>query len=583
MLRELHINNLAVIEDAAIELRPGLNVFTGQTGAGKSLILGAFELLLGLRGGGESGTQMVRKGAEEARVSGVFELHDEQLAEQIAEQIDQTIHPGDELLITRKLFTSGRSSVSVNGQPATAAMLREVGQLLVDIHGQHDHQFLLKPANQLAILDDFADAAELREQYHQTWRQLRELRKRRDQLQTSGTLRRQQLELYTFQANEIDEAELQPGELPELEARHAMLSNVERIKRETGQVYAALYDSDGAVVERLQMMAQVLIDLAELDEQGLGETAEQIREATLSLQEAAYSLNRYVDRLELNPSELSEIEERVNLINRLVHKYARDHVGDDAAASVLTYREQLQQEIDQLQGDESDFSQMDQQAAKLQKTLEQLGSQLSETRQTAAKKLKPLVEAQLSELGMAEATFDVIFKTVSSEDEEAGPSGLDQVEFLIQPNPGQDPRPLRKIASGGELSRVMLGLKSIFAGSDRISVLVFDEIDANIGGRLGSVIGRKLRALAENDPTDNAHQVLCITHLPQIAAFGHRHLRISKSIEGKGKQRTTRTTVETMEDARRIDELAEMISGKDITATTRKQAKELLKAAGVKT
>lgn len=579
MLRQLHIKNLAILEDVTVELEAGLNVFTGETGAGKSLIIGAFELLLGLRGGGSStqggAADLVRKGADEARVNGVFEMNSDALASQLSDILDMSINVGEELLITRKLYASGRTSVSINGEPATAAMLRSIGQQLVDIHGQHDHQYLLRPSNQLQILDHFGKTDTLRDKFFQNYQQWRELQERRDDLQTSRKLRRQQLDLYEFQANEIDEASPQIGELPELEARHAMLSNLTKIRKQAGHVHTALYDSENSAVDRLQMMTQMLNDLAELDEQGLGELANQVREATLSLQEAAYGLSRYVDRLELDPSEASEVEERLNVLNRLAHKYARDYVGDDAIEGVLTYRTQIGEQIEQLRGDETDAGEIDRAIDRLAGELQSLGEKLTAGREKASKKLKPLIEKQLSELGMGEAKFGASFQTVSLSDPEAGPSGLDRMEFLIQPNPGQDAQPLRRIASGGELSRTMLALKSIFAGSDRISVLVFDEIDANIGGRLGSVIGQKLRDLA----TAENHQVLCITHLPQIAAYGNQHLRIRKQVDGQGKTKQTHTTVTTLTQADRIEELAEMMTGKDVTDTARKQAQEILKTA----
>ena len=593
MLRELHISNLAVIEDAAVEFVAGLNVFTGQTGAGKSLIIGAFEILLGLRPGG--GGDMIRPGADEARVSGVFEVCSPQMAQEIAHIVDQTVHADDQLLITRKLFASGRSSVSVNGQPATAAMVRHVGQLLVDIHGQHDHQYLLKPSNQLLILDAFAQCTGYREQFADAWRELRDLERRRNELSASRTLRRQQLELYEFQAQEIDTVDPQPGEFPELQARHNLLSNLQRIRKDAGQTYAALYEMDGSVSERLQAITHVMQDLAEMDE-SLADLAEQVRTATLSLQESAFELSRYVDRLEDNPGELAEVEERLNALNRLIQKYGDAAQADDPADGVLLYRRQIASQIEELRGQDEDLSQIDQQAAKLQEVLENVGQQLHEARAAAASRLRPMVEDQLKQLGMADATFDVHFDTLKPTDPQVGPSGLDTIEMVVQtnPGPGQEMRPLRKIASGGELSRIMLAIKSILADSDRISVLVFDEIDANIGGRLGSVIGQKLRELANPGRTSKAagsrkrrrpasphgqHQVLCITHLPQIAAFADRHLRIEKSVTGKGSKRETRTTVVPLDGKHRIDELAEMMAGKEASPTTRKQARELMEAA----
>ncbi len=581
MLRELHISNLAVIEDVRLELSEHLNCFTGQTGAGKSLVLGAFEILLGLR----SGNDMIRAGAEEARVSGVFELADPQLAREIARIADITLEPGEQLLITRKLYASGRSSTSINGQPVTTAMVRAVGELLVDIHGQHDHQYLLRPANQLQILDAFGKSTALREQFESIYTELRDLRARREELTASQTLRRQQLELYHFQAQEIDEAQPVEGEFMELQARHAVLSNLERIQREAGAAYAALYESDGSVLERAQMIAHVLIDLVDRDP-ALADVAEQIRTAVLSLQEGAYELRSYLDRLEADPDEATQVEDRLNTLNRLLAKYIGPDTlpGEDPIGALLAYRQEIQQEIDRLESQTSDLSQIEKQIRTLEKQLDEIGTRLSAARRTAAKRLKPLVEAELKELGMEEATFEVAFDADDGEGADtkraAGPSGFDRIEMLVQTNPGQPARPLRKIASGGEMSRIMLALKAILAQADRISVLVFDEIDANIGGRMGTVIGRKLRELATGTAprgrTGTGQQVLCITHLPQIAAFADRHLRIAKQVEGKGRNRQTRTTVKLLEGKERIEELAEMLAGTGVTATTRKQAQELL-------
>ncbi|MEX0774630.1 MAG: DNA repair protein RecN [Phycisphaeraceae bacterium] len=619
MLRELHISNLAVIEDVTITFAAGLNCFTGQTGAGKSLILGALEILLGLRGGALD--EMIRPGAEEARVSGVFELHDADITAQIAQAADQALHPGDDLLVTRKVFASGRSSVSINGHPAAGAMVRRVAELLVDVHGQHDHQYLLKPSNQLLILDAFGQTMPLRARFHEVHGELRALRQRHAELSASRTLRQQQLELYEFQADEIDKADLREGELAELRARHVLLSNVQRIKREAGTAHAALYESEGAVIERLQMIAHVLGDLAELDGR-IKETAEQVRGAALTLQESAYELGRYVDGLELDPGELAQIEERLNALNRLAAKYA-DHGGaaaksasGDAIAIVLQYRQEIGEQIAQLRGQDEDVSTLKNRIDALAGKLVTIGGELTAGRKAAAARIRPLIETQMRELGMGEAEFDVAFETAGEGNEtspakledshdracpagDAGASGLDRTEMMVRTNPGQPARPLRKIASGGELSRIMLAIKSILAQSDRISVLVFDEIDANIGGRMGTVIGQKLRRLAgqgdvvspglrrkksaKPQPPEAAasHQVLCITHLPQIAAFAQRHFRIAKEVVGKGANKETRTTVTMLDGKPRIEELAEMLAGKDVTETTRRQVHELLETATV--
>lgn len=576
MLRELHISNLAIIEDAHIELGERLNCFTGETGAGKSLVLGSFEVLLGLR----STTDLLRDGADEGRVSGVFELRDPHIIQAINDAVDAGLKPPEatsskapkhpaQLLVTRKLFASGRTSVAINGQPVTIQMLQAVGELLVDVHGQHDHQYLLKPGNQLLMLDRFANCDELRERFGESHRRLTELRQKQAELEASATLRRQQLELYEFQADEIDKAQPVAGEYEELNARHRLLSNLEKIAQQSAAVYAALYDSEGAIVERLGAMMSILNDLAELDGE-LAEPAETTKNALAQLQDVAFTINRYASRLDMDPAELGEVESRLNTLNKLIQKYGpapgnRGGTLDD----VLAFRERLGVQIAKLRAQSDDMEHIADQIEPVRNELIEVGRKLTKARKAGAKKLCPLVERELAEVGMADAKLDVAIET----NEEGAPgsseaSGFDRVEVLMQPNPGQALRPLRKIASGGELSRVMLAMKSILAQTDRISVLVFDEVDANIGGRLGTVIGGKLRKLAEH------HQVLCITHLPQIAACAEHHLKISKTIsEGQ-----TRTTVQPLADDARVEEIADMLAGKGRTATTMKQAKELLGA-----
>ncbi len=607
LLRELHIQNLAVIQDITVELHPGLNCFTGQTGAGKSLVIGALEILLGLR----QATDMLRKGAAEGRVAGVFHIASQNLREEIANATDLPLAEEPELIIGRRLYESGRTSASLNGHPITGTMLKQVGEILVDVHGQHDAQYLLKPANQLAVIDAFGGkgCVELREQFAEVFRRRQELLAQQKELTGSRTLRRQQLELYEFQAKEIDDAQLVAGEHEQLEARGKLLTNLEKIKRTAGAAYGTLYEEEGSVLERLKATMVVLLELAELDD-SLAGLAGQIKEATVSLDDAAFSLRRYVDRLDLDPSELALVNERLNLLNRMVDKYTGPRGGGTGAATgmtgveeVIAYRQQIGRQIEELRSQDQDFSTIGDEIARLEKELRSVGKALTAERKKSADRLLPLVHGQLADLGMKEAKFLIEFQPIALDGtpDDAQPqskiengggrkskippnpaplsladfstaSGLETVEFLIAPNPGQPARPLRRIASGGELSRVMLALKGILAQADRVSVLVFDEIDANVGGRMGTVIGEKLRALA------GIHQVLCITHLPQIAAFADRHLTIHKRTEAG----QTVTTVALMEGEARVRELAEMISGKDVTATGLAQARELLEAGAPK-
>ena len=556
MLRELHIQNLAVIADARIELSAGLNCFTGATGAGKSLVIGAVSVLLGLRGAGE----MLRRGADEGRVSGVFELADADLKSQI-EQICDFKFEGDasDLLLTRRLFASGRTSVSLNGSPITLAMLKQVGDLLVDVHGQHDHQYLLKPSNQLDVIDQFAGAVGVRKLYQENYQKLEAARSRLEELGKGKTLREQQLEFYKFQAGEIDTAELDAAEFEALGARSQVLENAESIKAETGEAYASVYDAEGSIVDQLKSVVATLEDNARLDAT-LTPVADAVREAMLALENAGYDLGRYVDKLEIDPEEMGEVTARLNAINKVLNKYG----GTVDAA--MEYRAAIGSQIDELERATTDLSGLKKSLEPLAAAVKQHGAELSKRRKGAAAKLGPMIEGELAELGMGKAKFSIDVSTAT----DATASGCDAVEFIAQTNPGLAPQPLRKIASGGELSRIMLALKGVLAAGDRVSVLVFDEIDSNVGGRLGSIIGNKLRSLATH------HQVLCITHLPQIASYGDRHLTVRKEVH----EGLTSTKVRPMTGAERLEEIAEMIGGERITETTRAQARELLESAG---
>ncbi|HEY8748152.1 MAG TPA: DNA repair protein RecN [Tepidisphaeraceae bacterium] len=563
MLRELHISNLAVIADVRIELHAGLNGFTGATGAGKSLVIGAVEVLLGMR----SPAEMLRPGLDEGRVSGVFEVRNVEVLRRIEQITDSPVtKDGGEILLVRRLYASGRSSVTLNGNPITLGMLKQVGEALVDVHGQHDHQYLLKPSNQLDVLDQFGGHGVLRERYHAVYDRVQEAKRRIEELSANRTLRQQQLELYRFQAEEIDAAELNPNEYQELAARSSVLVNLEKLKKDAGATHSALYEAEGSVLERIKMMAAVLIELSSLDVNLKG-VADALRDSSIQLEEVAFDLSRYLDKLDLDPGELVEVNDRLNTINRLLNKYG------DPLETTLAYRQEIGQKIQDLEQATDEFSSLQEELRPLLSEVKKLGEELSVKRRAVARKLAPLVERELSELGMEKAKFTISFlpavATLPGESIAASASGLDQVEFIAQTNPGQLPQPLRKIASGGELSRIMLALKGILAQSDRISVLVFDEIDANVGGRLGSTIGNKLRQLAGH------HQVLCITHLPQIASYADRHFTVRKQVvEGE-----TTTLVRTMTGTERVQELAEMIGGQRITDTTRAQAQEMLDSA----
>lgn len=569
MLRELHISNLAVIADATVEFDAGLNCFTGQTGAGKSLVLGALELLLALR----SGQSMLRVGADEARITGVFMIQNLVLRRRLAEITDLPLADEPEMILVRRIHQSGRTTASLNGHPLTGSMLKNIAETLVDIHGQHETQYLLERENQLTLLDDVGQLGAIAGEFRDLYKQRRECLRQFREMNASQTLRRQQIELYEFQFREIEDANPQSGELEQLEVRHRLLSNIEKIKRQVGGAYAALYEDDGSIIGRLKSVAAVLLEAAELNQE-FSSAAEQVKDSTIALDDAAFTLRRTLDRLELDPEELATVTDRLNMLHRLISKYC-DPGGN--VEQLRAYKEHLREQLTELKSADQNTTALEARIVALEQQLSQRGAELSQGRKKAAERVIPGVHQQLAELGMKDARFHIEFSPVqavsvadgNTDDPFGSPSGLDTVEFMLAPNPGQPARPLRKIASGGELSRVMLAVKSILAASDRVSVLVFDEIDANVGGRMGTILGEKLRAIARR------HQVLCITHLPQIAAYADRHISIKKIV----RDGESYTTVSTLSGQSRLAELAEMMAGKNITPTSLAQAEELLALA----
>ncbi len=553
MLNRLYIKNLAIIDELELEFDGGFNVFTGQTGAGKSLIIGAIEILLGLRNVGN----LVRPNVDLAYVSGEFELRDSELIEQISKISDIPIEDG-ELIIQRRINSSRRVSTSINSIPVSTSALKQIGELLVDIHGQHENQFLLRAANQLKLLDVYAESLELAEEFAKVHRLWRELIARKENLYEQSELRKQQIELYEFQLNEIDGAELREGELEELENRYRQMSNIEKIGTIAGEVVNILEENEYAVTEQLRSVYKKISELSKLDRE-LEKMPEQIEAAIAELDDVVRGLIRYVDGLEFDGDVFAETEERINLINRLMKKY-----GEGEYARILEYRDEIAKKLKELIRQESDFSEIDERIAELEAKRLEIGNVLSDKRKKAAVKLSREVNKHLKELAMSEAIFDVAF--ISPAEGQILSCGLESIEFMVRTNPGYPSMALRKIASAGELSRIMLAIKSILARADRSSVLVFDEVDSNVGGRLGEVIGRKLFELARKQ------QVICISHLPQISAFADRHFVVRK----QSRRSDTISSVEVVEGDKRVEEIAEMISGKNVTRTTIKQAKEML-------
>ena len=560
MLRELYIENLALIDRARVDLTPGFNALTGATGVGKSLLIDALALLLGEKASAE----MIRVGADRATVSGLFEIDDEETRRDIAEAVGTDDLDDGELLVERTV-AEGRSRCRVNGRPATIAALRAVGQRLVDIHGQHDHQSLLSPSVQMSLLDGFAGLGGDRAAFAKSLAEARGLASELSELRDSDRERETRIEFLRFQVEEIDRADLHPGEQETLTRERKILVNAERLREAVETAYLTLYESEQPLVATLQGVSRDLTSASEIDE-ALKPLVESCQQAGYQIEDVAFSLQKYRDKLSFDADRLEAVDDRLDIIRRLTSKYS------GLIEDVLAFRDRAKKELAQLARSDERIEELSETLSSACDGLKQQGEELSRKRRAATGELAEQIQSALRDLGMAEAEFRIDIETTAVAGtpealvENAQPEGFDRVEFMICPNPGQGWWPLRKIASGGEISRTMLAIKHTLAAADRIPVLVFDEIDTNIGGRLGRVVGQKLAAIGAS------HQVLCVTHLPQIASYAGRQIKVEKRIEN-GK---TYSTVQPVEEKDRIIELAEMIRGEQRSAVTVEQAREML-------
>ena len=545
MLHQLEVENYAVIEKLRVVFHCGLNLLTGETGSGKSILVDAFSLLLGAR----ASPELIRAGAERARVAGVFEL--------AAPPPGVELEDG-ELVIERDILANGKSRVYLNGRLATVAALRGLAAALGDIHGQHEQQDLFAADTQRDMLDQFADTAGLRDQVAQVFGVWQETGRRLETLRHNEQEKLRLLDLWRFQHQEIAEAALQPGEDTRLDEERRVLSNLTRIQQGAGGAYEALYDSPASAAAQIKSAARTLEDLARFDT-AFATLAQNLLGARIGLEEAAFDLRKYLDRLEASPGRLAEIEDRLALVEKLKRKYGA------SLEEVIAFGGQVGAQIAEMDSSEETARRLEEEQRRLASEYQDLANKLSERRRQAAQKLEKPVEKELAALAMERTRFRVSFETI-----EPAAHGADRVEFLVSPNPGEPPRPLEQVASGGELSRITLALKTCLAGTGANSrlprTLVFDEIDAGIGGRAADAVGRRLQRLARS------YQVLCVTHLPQIAGFGDHHYSVDKQI----KSGRTITTVAELGPEERIQEMARMLSGAQVTPEALRHAKQLL-------
>jgi DNA repair protein RecN (Recombination protein N) len=538
-LRSLRIRNLALVEFLDWELEPGFTVVTGETGAGKSIILGALKLVLGER----ADKTLIRTGAEQCSVEALFEIADPgRINELLFEQgIDSC--EGDQLLLRRLLAANGTNRQFINGCQTTLSVLKEVGDGLVDLHGPHDHQSLLAREYQLRLVDAFGGSEELYHSFRETFEQLRTLHDKLEQLESENAAGN--LELWQHQLAEIRDTAIQVGELESLEAKYALASNAHRILELTSLSLLQLADAEDSILTRLADIARTLREMERLDP-GATELARNHERGTVELEELELDLRHYQEKIDVDPGSLRQLEERLNLLEGLRQKYHRNE------EELLALAADLEKKLDQIDGREAALEKVRADFESTSRKMQELGKHLAADRRTAGTKLAEQIRVHLADLGFQQARFDLQWEALS----EPITSGFDQIEFLFSPNPGEPLKALRAIASSGEISRVMLAIKTALAQQDLIGLLVFDEIDANVGGEIAHAVGRKMQTLGEN------HQVLAITHMPQVAAAARKHFFVSKEVsDGR-----TRTALQEVGGPERLEEIARMLGGKSRSA-----------------
>jgi DNA repair protein RecN (Recombination protein N) len=547
MIRYLAIRNLAVIESVSVEFEPAFNVLTGETGAGKSILVEAVGLLLG----GRATQDLLRTGEDLATVEAVFDPGD-----------------GSELIVRREITAQGRSRAFFNGALATAAALKDLSIRLVELHGQHEHQQLLDPAQHLLVLDEFGELGPAREAVAGAFARVQRTRHQIDRLRMDDRERAARLELVEFQLNELRAAALQPDEDERLAADRQILRSADRVQRLCQESYLELYDDERAALVQLDHVWKRVGELAAFDAR-FTPYLENRDAMKAELEELAYLLRDFSGSIDASPARLQEVEDRLALLERLKRKHG------PTLPEVIARRDVLAAEHGALTGGTSSLAELEQQLRQASEAYLTRARELSSRRESAARRLSRDLERELAELAMDRARFE-IHVAASADEHRWSDRGLDEVEFFLSANVGEEPRPLARIVSGGELSRVMLALKTLAAESADVSraqkTLIFDEVDAGIGGRVATVVGQKLASLGER------YQVLCITHLPQVAACGRTHFLIQKETRG----RRTMTSVRTLSRPERIEELARMMGGADAGERARSGAQELLDAARAK-
>ncbi len=562
MLIQLHIENYALIDHVVVEFGPGLNILTGETGAGKSMIMGALGLVLGQR----ASTDVIRTQGQPTLIEALFDISPYPRLQQLLKTLD--IEVEDDNLLLKRVVTKRGSRCYINANLATLNMLQDVGHRLVDILGQHHHHTLLQRDQQLTLLDAFGKLTEEATELRRTYQRYHELDRELQQLRQSEQERLQRQDLIDFQLQEIDQAELVPNEEEQLQQERNLLVNAEKLHDLAQDAYAALYGSEPSAVELLAIALDKLTQLASLDAQQ-DSLRNALQESSYLLDDAAHSLRGYGEDMDVDPARLQTVEDRLATLVRLKRKYG------DTVADILQHRETIERERQSWGQHEDRVDTLEDELGTLRQTLKSMAITLSDNRRQAALRLQDVFQKELQELNMATPIFHIDCALrqhpdgdvmVGAERVTLAPDGIDEITYLFTSNPGQEPKPLARIASGGELSRVMLALKSVLAREDQMPTLIFDEVDAGIGGQTAGVVGEKLHRISRS------HQIFCITHLPQIASHGDQHYRVEKSADDN----QTTSQLRPLSVSERIDEIARMSGGSEVTEATRRHAEAML-------
>jgi len=566
MLSQLHIKDFVLIDELEIEFSSGFNVFTGETGAGKTIIIDAINAVLGER----VTIDYIRSGSEKSIISALFELKETTPVKEILQNYGISI-PEQNLLLEREILSTGKHICRINGKLVTLNILAEVGKSLVDIHGQHQHQSLLHQATQLTLLDEYGNLTEQSLEVSKIYKQFTDLNQKLKTLSLNEQEKARHLDLLKFEQAEINQANLTVGEDEKLDQEAKILRNAEKLHLLAQEAYQLLYGQE-AINTTFYQVIKRLASIVELDP-SLKELQHSAQNLYYQLEDLATQLTNYIQKIQFDPHKLEEIEARLDLVNKLKRKYG------NTIQAILEYKDKITQQINSITHNEEEIEKIKEQLFRTISLLEAKANQLSQKRKEVANKLSKEILLQLSDLGMKKAQFEVkieVKEDVNSPIKfERGPvrvssTGMDIIEFLISPNVGERPKPLANIASGGEISRVMLALKTILAQVDEIPTLIFDEIDSGIGGKIGQQVGAKLKHIS------HSRQVICITHLPQIAAYAQHHLYVEKKV----RENKTQTQVNKLDRASRIKELALLLDGHEVSTTSLKHAEELLEKVG---